>query len=215
MAKALLAKNAVSSMTVAAATGSAAKIRIGNHEFAANSPSFASRCRGGAGGRGLSRSKRPSMVRIPIEPKDGLKNFARVFDIFTAQKLKIIAILSVLLLYVTMVYGPMAAALVELFPTRIRYSGLSLPYHVGNGWFGGLLPATSFAMVAQIGRYLFRLVVSDRSRLCDGGCRLLVRSGDASLRHLRRRTGTRGGAFAVQRAFCAVDFATGAETWGG
>jgi sugar transport protein len=51
----------------------------------------------------------------------------------------------------------MAAALVELFPTRIRYSGLSLPYHIGNGWFGGLLPATSFAMVAQTGDIYFGL----------------------------------------------------------
>jgi spore maturation protein SpmA len=50
-----------------------------------------------------------------------------------------------------MVYGPVAAALVELFPTRIRYSGLSLPYHIGNGWFGGLLPATVFAISAQTG----------------------------------------------------------------
>jgi hypothetical protein len=52
---------------------------------------------------------------------------------------------------VTMVYGPIAAALVELFPTRIRYTSMSLPYHIGNGWFGGLLPATSFAIVAQTG----------------------------------------------------------------
>ena len=50
-----------------------------------------------------------------------------------------------------MVYGPIAAALVELFPTRIRYSAMSLPYHIGNGWFGGLLPATAFAIVAQTG----------------------------------------------------------------
>ena len=50
-----------------------------------------------------------------------------------------------------MVYGPIAAMLVELFPTRIRYSGLSLPYHIGNGWFGGLLPATAFAISAQSG----------------------------------------------------------------
>ena len=56
-----------------------------------------------------------------------------------------------------MVYGPIAAALVEFFPTRIRYSGLSLPYHIGNGWFGGLLPATSFAMVAQTGDIYFGL----------------------------------------------------------
>ncbi|WP_374435646.1 MFS transporter [Tabrizicola sp.] len=72
-------------------------------------------------------------------------------DIFTAQKLTIIAILTYLILLVTMVYGPIAAMLVELFPTRIRYSGLSLPYHIGNGWFGGLMPATAFAISAQTG----------------------------------------------------------------
>jgi len=72
-------------------------------------------------------------------------------DIFTAQKLTIIAILTFLIILVTMVYGPIAAMLVELFPTRIRYSGLSLPYHIGNGWFGGLLPATAFAISAQNG----------------------------------------------------------------
>ncbi|MGL4239451.1 MFS transporter [Tabrizicola sp.] len=72
-------------------------------------------------------------------------------DIFTAQKLTIIAILTYLIILVTMVYGPIAAMLVELFPTRIRYSGLSLPYHIGNGWFGGLMPATAFAISAQSG----------------------------------------------------------------
>jgi hypothetical protein len=73
------------------------------------------------------------------------------FDIFTGQKLTIILILTYLIILVTMVYGPIAAALVELFPTRIRYSGLSLPYHIGNGWFGGLMPATAFAISAQSG----------------------------------------------------------------
>jgi MFS family permease len=72
-------------------------------------------------------------------------------DIFTAQKLTIVAILTYLIILVTMVYGPIAAMLVELFPTRIRYSGLSLPYHIGNGWFGGLMPATAFAISAQTG----------------------------------------------------------------
>ena len=76
---------------------------------------------------------------------------ANFFDIFTAQKLKIVATLTYLIILVTMVYGPIAAMLVELFPTRIRYSGLSLPYHIGNGWFGGLLPATAFAISAQSG----------------------------------------------------------------
>ena len=60
-------------------------------------------------------------------------------------------ILVIMVIYVTMVYGPIAAFLVELFPTKIRYTSMSLPYHIGNGWFGGLLPATSFAIVASTG----------------------------------------------------------------
>ena len=62
-----------------------------------------------------------------------------------------IVLLTILVIYVTMVYAPIAAWLVELFPTRIRYSGFSLPYHIGNGWFGGFLPATVFAIVAATG----------------------------------------------------------------
>jgi MFS family permease len=62
-----------------------------------------------------------------------------------------VVLLTILVIYVTMVYGPIAAWLVEMFPTRIRYSGLSLPYHIGNGWFGGFLPATVFAIVAATG----------------------------------------------------------------
>ena len=62
-----------------------------------------------------------------------------------------VLLLAILVVYVTMVYGPIAAWLVELFPTRIRYTGLSLPYHIGNGWFGGFLPATAFAIVAATG----------------------------------------------------------------
>ena len=63
-----------------------------------------------------------------------------------------------------MVYGPIAAWLVELFPTRIRYTGMSLPYHIGNGWFGGFLPATVFAIVAATGNIYSGPVVSDRRR---------------------------------------------------
>ena len=62
-----------------------------------------------------------------------------------------VVLLTILVVYVTLVYGPIAAWLVELFPTRIRYSGMSLPYHIGNGWFGGFLPATVFAIVAATG----------------------------------------------------------------
>jgi len=67
------------------------------------------------------------------------------------DKVMVTAILFYLVLLVTMVYGPIAAMLVELFPTRIRYTSMSLPYHIGNGWFGGLLPTTAFAIVAQTG----------------------------------------------------------------
>ena len=64
---------------------------------------------------------------------------------------KVVGILTILVIYVTMVYGPIAAMLVELFPTRIRYTSMSLPYHIGNGWFGGLMPTIAFAMVAENG----------------------------------------------------------------
>jgi MFS family permease len=67
------------------------------------------------------------------------------------NKVAIVGILTLLVIYVTMVYGPIAAMLVEMFPTRIRYTSMSLPYHIGNGWFGGLLPTISFALVAQKG----------------------------------------------------------------
>lgn len=66
-------------------------------------------------------------------------------------------LLWVLVIYVTMVYGPIAAYLVELFPTRIRYTSMSLPYHIGNGWFGGFLPAISFALVAGSGNMYYGL----------------------------------------------------------
>ena len=73
------------------------------------------------------------------------------------NKPMVLAILTLLVIYVTMVYGPIAAMLVELFPTRIRYTSMSLPYHIGNGWFGGLLPTTAFAMVAATGDIYYGL----------------------------------------------------------
>jgi MFS family permease len=69
----------------------------------------------------------------------------------------VLAILWVLVIYVTMVYGPIAAWLVELFPSRIRYTSMSLPYHIGNGWFGGFLPTVSFALVALTGDIYYGL----------------------------------------------------------
>jgi len=72
-------------------------------------------------------------------------------DMAKFDKTMVIIILTYLVILVTMVYGPIAATLVEMFPTRIRYTSMSLPYHIGNGWFGGLLPTTAFAIVAQTG----------------------------------------------------------------
>ena len=69
----------------------------------------------------------------------------------------VILLLTILVIYVTMVYGPIAAWLVELFPTRIRYTSMSLPYHIGNGWFGGLLPTIAFALVAATGNIYYGL----------------------------------------------------------
>ncbi len=84
-------------------------------------------------------------------------SYAMVADPANVNWTMIIAVLTVLVIYVTMVYGPIAALLVELFPTRIRYTGMSLPYHIGNGWFGGLLPATAFAMSAAQGDIYYGL----------------------------------------------------------
>ncbi|WP_249167182.1 MFS transporter [Bradyrhizobium sp. JYMT SZCCT0428] len=87
-------------------------------------------------------------------PKAGdaqIVKMAHPFDIFKPRVAAVIGLLFILVLFVTMVYGPIAAMLVELFPTKIRYTSMSLPYHIGNGWFGGLLPATSFAIVASTG----------------------------------------------------------------
>ena len=105
------------------------------------------------------------------------------FDIFRPQVAAVIGLLFILVIYVTMVYGPIAAMLVELFPTRIRYTSMSLPYHIGNGWFGGLLPATSFAIVAIDRRYLCRPLVSDHLRVDHRGRRLLLPAGDQGRRH--------------------------------
>jgi hypothetical protein len=81
----------------------------------------------------------------------GIVKMSNPFDIFRPQVAAVIGLLFILVIFVTMVYGPIAAMLVELFPTKIRYTSMSLPYHIGNGWFGGLLPATAFAIVASTG----------------------------------------------------------------
>lgn len=92
-------------------------------------------------------------------PKAGDASIVKTTSVIptTLQAWQTIGILTILVIYVTMVYGPIAAALVEFFPTRIRYTAMSLPYHIGNGWFGGFLPPTAFAMVASTGDIFFGL----------------------------------------------------------
>lgn len=157
-AKALLAKSGVQYTTVEAAPGSVATVTVNDGAaIAADTPDFASQTAEALKAAGYPSADHPDIVRINIVQGAGAANLAGLFDIFDQQKLTLVALLTLLVIYVTMVYGPIAAALVELFPTRIRYSGMSLPYHIGNGWFGGLLPATAFAMVAQKGDIYFGL----------------------------------------------------------
>ena len=98
-----------------------------------------------------------SATEVPVFSIANAGAFKMVANPAEVNWTMVIAILFVLVLYVTMVYGPIAAILVEMFPTRIRYTGMSLPYHIGNGWFGGLLPATVFAMSAAAGDIYYGL----------------------------------------------------------
>jgi Sugar (and other) transporter len=81
----------------------------------------------------------------------GTAGYPAKADPAAINSVMVVLLLLVMMIYVTMVYGPIAAMLVEMFPTRIRYSSMSLPYHIGNGWFGGFLPATAFAIQAGTG----------------------------------------------------------------
>ena len=96
-------------------------------------------------------------TEVTVYSVPGAGAFKMVADPAAVNWPMVIAILFVLVIYVTMVYGPIAAILVEMFPTRIRYTGMSLPYHIGNGWFGGLLPATVFALSAAKGDIYYGL----------------------------------------------------------
>jgi len=132
-----IARNAVNYDSMDAPTGSIARIRIGEQEIAAYDGAAAPH------GAAAFDAEATAAIRAHGYPASA--------DPEAVDMGRVIAILTVLVLYVTMVYGPIAAMLVELFPTRIRYSGMSLPYHIGNGWFGGFLPATAFAIAAATG----------------------------------------------------------------
>ena len=146
VAKAALARSSVMYKTEAQAPGFAATVTVAGKEMKVADASFAKDLAAAVTAAGYPTASDAHIVRA-----------SHFFDVFDGQKLTLILILTILVVYVTMVYGPIAAALVELFPTRIRYTAMSLPYHIGNGWFGGLLPATSFAMVAQTGDIYYGL----------------------------------------------------------
>ncbi len=142
IAKQVLAGASVSYENVAAPAGTVASIKIGEAAI----PSYSSK------GLPADEAKKKD-AEFKKAVADDLKaaGYPSKADPAKIDKVAVTAILFYLVLLVTMVYGPIAAMLVELFPTRIRYTSMSLPYHIGNGWFGGLLPTTAFAIVAQTG----------------------------------------------------------------
>jgi MFS family permease len=142
MAKSFLAKAGVPYETEAAPAGAVARVRVGSSEVA----SF-------PGERISGDQLKPLKAAFETTLAGALTRagYPATADSAQVNRPLVVGILFLLVLYVTMVYGPIAAALVEMFPTRIRYTSMSLPYHIGNGWFGGFLPTTAFAIVAATG----------------------------------------------------------------
>jgi MFS family permease len=142
IAKQVLAGASVSYENIAAPAGTVATIKIGQAAI----PSYTS--------KGLApddAKKKDAEFKKMVADDLKAAGYPTKADPAKMDKFMVTLILTYLVILVTMVYGPIAAMLVELFPTRIRYTSMSLPYHIGNGWFGGLLPTTAFAIVAQTG----------------------------------------------------------------
>jgi MFS family permease len=140
--KAYMASNSVNYTNEAAPPGAVARVRIGADEF----ESFE--------GAGLARaefSARTAQLNQSITDAIRSHGYPERADPTQINYAMLILLLTFLVLLVTMVYGPLAAMLVEMFPARIRYTSVSLPYHLGNGWFGGFLPPVAFAIVAATG----------------------------------------------------------------
>ncbi len=148
IAKAFLAKNSVNYANEAAPAGSVAQIKVGDKIISAYE------------GAGLSKEDakaKSGAFNKEIGEAIATAGYPKKADPAAINKPMVVVLLTILMIYVTMVYGPIAAMLVEMFPTRIRYTSMSLPYHIGNGWFGGFLPTTSFAMVAANGNIYYGL----------------------------------------------------------
>jgi MFS family permease len=148
IAKSFMAKSGVSYRRVDAPAGTVAQIRAGSSSFIAPDPRVVS-----------GKERAAAIAAFQKDTKTALTaaGYPDKADPRAINRPMVVLVLFVLVLYVTMVYGPIAALLVELFPARIRYSAMSLPYHIGNGWFGGFLPTTAFAMVAATGDIYYGL----------------------------------------------------------
>jgi MFS family permease len=165
IAKSYLAKNAISYQVIDAPAGTIASVKIGDKVIVAPDPS---KLEGDAKGAAIKAFSGDVIATLesagyPVQdnPKAATDPKAAKKILFAdpaqINKPAVVALLFYLVLLVTMVYGPIAALLVELFPSRIRYTSMSLPYHIGNGWFGGFLPTTAFAMVAATGDIYYGL----------------------------------------------------------
>jgi MFS family permease len=148
IAKSYLAKAGVSYRRVDAPTGTVAQIHAGSSTISAPDPRVLKGAERKAAIADFQSATKAALTSVGYPDKADPK---------AINKPMVVLILFILVLYVTMVYGPIAALLVELFPARIRYSAMSLPYHIGNGWFGGFLPTTAFAMVAATGDIYYGL----------------------------------------------------------
>jgi MFS family permease len=148
IAKSVLASAGISYTTRAAPAGTLASVQIGDYVV----PAFE------GGGRSTEDfNLELTLWRKSLGTSLQAAGYPAKADSARVDKPRVVGVLFVLVLLVTMVYGPIAAALVEMFPARIRYTSMSLPYHIGNGWFGGFLPTTAFAMVAATGNIYYGL----------------------------------------------------------
>jgi MFS family permease len=148
IAKSFLAKAGVSYQRVDAPAGQVAEIRSGATTLTAPDPRVLT---------GADRKAAIAAFQGKVKSTLSAAGYPDKADPARIDRPMVTLILFILVVYVTMVYGPIAALLVELFPARIRYSAMSLPYHIGNGWFGGFLPTTAFAMVAATGDIYYGL----------------------------------------------------------
>jgi MFS family permease len=153
IATGMLSNASVNYTTQDAPAGSVAKIKVGDKEISSFNAVMT------ADGLNFDKASKDTEAALKKEVGGAIKaaGYPAKADETQMNKPMVVLILFILVLYVTMVYGPIAAMLVEMFPTRIRYTSMSLPYHIGNGWFGGLLPTISFALVAFKGDIYYGL----------------------------------------------------------